>query len=83
MVFLGDNEDVIVGTVIRLHIIPSMVVVYTERGNVKIHLSDDDFKRVRREAGKDAEIKFKVNPRYRFGMEQIRTDEYEALSVKF
>lgn len=82
-VFLGEKEEVIEGPVIRLHIIPSMVVVPTKRGNVKIYLSSDDFKRIRREAERDAEIKFIVKPRYRFGMEKIRTEEYEALSIEF
>ena len=82
-IILGENEEIIEGIVTRLYLIPKIAYVLTEDDiHVKIKLTVDDFDKIRSIDNFDKAIKFIVRPKYRFGMERLKTDEYEAESVE-
>lgn len=80
---LGEKEEIIEGTVTRLYLRQKIVYVLTEDDvHVKVKLTEDHFRNIRFNATLDKTVKFTVRPRYRFGMERLKTDEYEAESVE-
>lgn len=81
---LGEKEEIIEGTVTRLYLREKIVYVLTEDDiHVKIKLTKDDFENIRINATVDKTIRFKkVRQKFRFGMESLKTDEYEAESAK-
>ena len=83
--FLGGKEEEkeIKGVVTRLNMKKNVVRVETEPHDVNIKLTNEDFRAIRLSRRKFVECRFIARPEYRFGIEKLKTNDYEGRLLEF